>query len=101
MFSSINYNKYLPKLILLKLYNNIGIIAIKKTGYHLSYHAVTSVEFSAVLGLTVVFGMGTGVSLSRVITGMEPSGLEPPTSRLSGVCSNQLSYSSVCTKRIE
>ena len=36
--------------------------------------------------------MGTSVSLRCIATGMGSSGLEPPTSRLSGVCSNQLSY---------
>ena len=45
------------------------VIFFIKTGYHLSYHIVTNVEFSADLGLTVVFEMGTGVSLSRIITG--------------------------------
>ena len=29
------------------------------------------------------------------------SGLEPPTSRLSGVCSNQLSYVPVCVKSLD
>ena len=46
------------------------VIFFIKTGYHLSYHIVTNVEFSADLGLTVVFEMGTGVSIRRIVTGM-------------------------------
>ena len=38
-------------------------------GTHLSSHAVSSIVFSAALVLTVVFGMGTGVSPKRIATG--------------------------------
>ena len=40
----------------------------KMSGIHLSSHAVASVVFSAARGLTVVFGMGTGVSPRRIDT---------------------------------
>ena len=37
-------------------------------GIHLSSHAVTRIVLSAVKVLTVVFGMGTGVTPSRIDT---------------------------------
>ncbi len=37
--------------------------------HHLSSRAVASQVFSARVSLTAVFGMGTGVSLKRIITG--------------------------------
>ena len=40
-----------------------------KSGAHLFSHAVTSIVPSAAKGLTVVFGMGTGVSPPRLDTG--------------------------------
>ena len=40
-----------------------------KSGSHLSSHAVSSIVLSAALVLTVVFGMGTGVSPERIATG--------------------------------
>ena len=39
------------------------------SGIHLPSHAVTRIVLSAVKVLTVVFGMGTGVSPSRIDTG--------------------------------
>ena len=39
------------------------------SGSHLSSHTVASIVLSAVLVLTVVFGMGTGVSPKRIATG--------------------------------
>ena len=39
------------------------------SGSHLLSHAVTRIVPSAVKVLTVVFGMGTGVSPSRIATG--------------------------------
>ena len=71
-----------------------------ESGIHLLSHAVSSIVPSADQVLTVVFGMGTGVTPRRIATGniqlfsqlMGLSGLEPPTSRLSGVRSNRLSY---------
>ena len=39
------------------------------SGIHLSSHAVSSIVFSAAYVLTVVFGMGTGVSPKRIATG--------------------------------
>ena len=70
------------------------------SGSHLLSRAVSSKVPSAAWVLTIVFGMGTGVTPRRIATGniqlfsqlMGLSGLEPPTSRLSGVRSNQLSY---------
>ena len=42
----------------------------KGFGSHLLSHTVPSVVPSAVLGLTIVFGMGTGVSPGRIATEM-------------------------------
>ena len=39
------------------------------SGSHLSSHTVASIVLSAVLVLTVVFGMGTGVTPKRIATG--------------------------------
>ena len=38
-------------------------------GIHLSSHTVSSIVLSAAYGLTIVFGMGTGVSRKRIGTG--------------------------------
>ena len=40
----------------------------KRPGGHLSFHTVSSIVFSADQVLTVVFGMGTGVSPDRIAT---------------------------------
>ena len=45
-----------------------GSLFLKGFGSHLLSHAVSSVVPSAVSGLTIVFGMGTGVSLRRIAT---------------------------------
>ena len=45
-----------------------GIFLFYEPGTHLSSHAVSSIVFSAALVLTVVFGMGTGVSPKRIGT---------------------------------
>ena len=42
---------------------------IKMSGGHLCSHIVTNVVFSAGQVLTVVFGMGTGVTPDRIATG--------------------------------
>ena len=42
---------------------------LSKPGSHLLSHAVSSIVSSAVWVLTIVFGMGTGVSPSRIATG--------------------------------
>ena len=41
----------------------------KRPGSHLLSHAVPSIVPSAAQGLTIVFGMGTGVSPGRIATG--------------------------------
>jgi hypothetical protein len=41
----------------------------KVPGSRLLSHAVTSIVSSAAYGLTIVFGMGTGVSHTRIATG--------------------------------
>ena len=46
-----------------------GEIFKKDPGSHLLSHAVTSIVPSAANGLTVVFGMRTGVSQKRIATG--------------------------------
>ena len=40
-----------------------------KSGSHLLSHAVSSIVPSAAYVLTIVFGMGTGVSRKRIATG--------------------------------
>ena len=45
-----------------------GLLFLKGSGTHLLSHAVPSVVSSAVRGLTIVFGMGTGVSPGRIGT---------------------------------
>ena len=40
------------------------------SGSHLLSHAVSSIVPSAAWGLTIVFGMGTGVSPRRIATGI-------------------------------
>ena len=44
-------------------------IFFKKSGTHLLSHTVTSIVPSAAYVLTIVFGMGTGVSHKRITTG--------------------------------
>jgi hypothetical protein len=44
----------------------------KSPGSRLLSHAVTSIVSSAAYGLTIVFGMGTGVSHTRIATGCFP-----------------------------
>ena len=39
------------------------------SGDHLLSHIVSNIVPSAALGLTIVFGMGTGVSPRRIVTG--------------------------------
>ena len=41
-------------------------------------------------------GLSGPYLLSLILKDLGLSGLEPPTSRLSGVCSNQLSYEPMC-----
>ena len=41
----------------------------KGSGSHLASHVVSNVVLSAASGLTVVFGMGTGVTPRRIATG--------------------------------
>ena len=73
------------------------------SGSHLLSHIVSNIVPSAAQVLTIVFGMETGVSPARIATRifcklylpLGLSGLEPPTSRLSGVRSNRLSYKPV------
>ena len=43
---------------------------MKESGSHLLSHAVSSIVPSAAWVLTIVFGMGTGVSPRRIATGM-------------------------------
>ena len=50
-------------------YIKLLITFFKKSGTHLLSHAVTSIVPSAAYVLTIVFGMGTGVSHKRIGTG--------------------------------
>ena len=49
-------------------------------GSHLLSHAVSSIVSSAAYVLTVVFGMGTGVSHKRIATSVFPLPAPPPSS---------------------
>ncbi len=51
------------------LFDSFGIFQIE-SGTHLLSHAVSSIVPSAAYVLTVVFGMGTGVSHKRIGTGI-------------------------------
>ena len=48
---------------------SITLLLRERSGSHLASHAVSNVVLSAVPGLTVVFGMGTGVTPERIATG--------------------------------
>ena len=54
---------------LLVLSEIVNVLSFK-SGSHLSSHAVSSIVLSAAQVLTVVFGMGKGVSLERIATGI-------------------------------
>ncbi len=56
------------KLASLVFANCLGSGFIKIPSNHLLSHAVTSVVPSAAFVLTIVFGMGTGVTQKRIIT---------------------------------
>lgn len=75
------------------------LVCLREKSGHLLSHIVSNAVPSAAWVLTIVFGMGTGVSPRRIAALVGLSGLEPPTSRLSGVRSNRLSYkpSVLCT----
>ena len=51
------------------LYRKPFGLFLKESGSHLLSHAVSSIVPSAAYVLTIVFGMGTGVSLKRIVTG--------------------------------
>ena len=51
----------------------ISLITFFKSGTHLLSHTVTSIVPSAAYVLTIVFGMGTGVSHRRIATGIHAS----------------------------
>ena len=55
-------------VIVLYVHQPDGLLFLKRSGTHLLSHAVPSVVSSAVRGLTIVFGMGTGVSPGRIGT---------------------------------
>ena len=57
-----------------------------KSGSHLLSHAVSSIVPSAVWGLTIVFGMGTGVTPTRIATGNLPGFLIVASSSLTLAC---------------
>ena len=48
--------------------NRLSYKPISEPGTHLSSHIVSNIVFSAAKVLTVVFGMGTGVSHGRIVT---------------------------------
>ena len=50
------------------IYNETFRFIFDKSGSHLLSHAVSSIVPSAAYVLTVVFGMGTGVSRKRIAT---------------------------------
>ena len=50
--------------------NRLSYKPFRESGSHLLSHAVSSIVPSAAQVLTIVFGMGTGVSPKRIATGM-------------------------------
>ena len=48
--------------------HSLRVSFLKESGSHLLSHAVTSIVPSAAWVLTIVFGMGTGVTLKRIAT---------------------------------
>ena len=59
---------YLGPLAMSVLFEPFREFFFFEPGTHLSSHAVSSIVFSAAHVLTVVFGMGTGVSHGRIGT---------------------------------
>ena len=57
------------------IYNETFRFVFDKSGSHLLSHAVSSIVPSAAYVLTVVFGMGTGVSRKRIATRIVPPSL--------------------------
>ena len=53
------------------------VIFTLKSGSHLLSRVVTNQVPSAVYALTIVFGMGTGVTHRRIATEMTRKGIEP------------------------
>ena len=58
----------LDPLLARQVLSQLSYTPTKEPGSHLPSHAVSSIVLSAVWGLTVVFGMGTGVSPIRIAT---------------------------------
>ena len=56
-------------IIILILYKTRMSVIYEDPGSHLLFHAVASIVPSAVWVLTIVFGMGTGVSPKRITAG--------------------------------
>ena len=60
-------------LIRLECFVLYAVFKVRMTGIHLLSHTVSSIVPSAAYGLTIVFGMGTGVSHKRITTGTSPA----------------------------
>ena len=58
-------------------FQGASIPFLKNPGSHLLSHTVSSIVSSAVRVLTIVFGMGTGVTPGRIAAGKSPYGVEP------------------------
>ena len=69
-FSSLVKTSYINIFIKMMffIYKSLSALFLKKSGSHLLSHAVSSVVPSAAYVLTIVFGMGTGVSHKRITT---------------------------------
>ena len=67
-FSRYMFHPGLSALLAKRLFNKHGCL-LNKSGSHLLSHAVSSIVPSAARVLTIVFGMGTGVSPGRIATG--------------------------------
>ena len=70
---------YAPNCSVSSLYNNhyhIVMFIIKVSGSHLLSHIVSNTVSSAAFVLTIVFGMGTGVTQTRIATGNPTAGGE-------------------------
>ena len=58
----------LDPLLARQVLSQLSYIPLKDAGGRLSFHTVSGIVFSAARVLTVVFGMGTGVSPKRIAT---------------------------------
>ena len=78
----------LDPLLARQVLSQLSYTPIKKSGIHLLSHIVTNIVSSAAQVLTIVFGMGTGVTPERIDTGnfhFQATLIAPPKASLFSV----------------